>query len=275
MSSTTSPNTALTGILARKADFAPSIVFTIAFAVLLPIGIWRFVSRETRTRQLIQPTIFCLMRIATYIVRAVMANGQLSVGLVAAEMVLLGASALLVIEPLIKLSRKLLETVPYDGPVAHDERGRPLPRRDYVGIVGRLMDIGLLASVVISIYSATQTSSAFKNPDKANLIASLRQGSAIIFLVIVSIVVIALGYYHLQQKIPQRPTISSSPLASCFWLRVRIVSQLRTTAREPATSLHSGLALPELLVAAMYFSLNINTLIPEKPQQHVPMQNLA
>ena len=64
-----------------------SIVFTIMFAVLLPLAIFRLVVPSSRGAVLIRPTIFTVVRIATYIIRAVQADGNYSTGLFIAEQV--------------------------------------------------------------------------------------------------------------------------------------------------------------------------------------------
>ena len=65
-------------------DLAPSIVFTIAFALLLPVVIWRLVRPTTRSLVLIRPLIYILIRIVTFAIRADEANGDTSTGLFSA-----------------------------------------------------------------------------------------------------------------------------------------------------------------------------------------------
>ncbi|EJD38774.1 hypothetical protein AURDEDRAFT_71786 [Auricularia subglabra TFB-10046 SS5] len=182
----------------RAHDVTQSILFTILFAVVLPIGIWRYVKRTSRTGTLILPILFCPIRIATYIVRALMAQGDRSNGMIVAEMVLLTAASYFVIEPLITLSRLLLErSVPYYGPTV-DENGRALGRKDRIGWLGTILDLALLASLVLAIYSGSITSKAFKNPDTARTVLRLRRVAHFMSMVsvVVGLLIVALGYYH-------------------------------------------------------------------------------
>ncbi|KAF8597659.1 hypothetical protein BDV93DRAFT_562080 [Ceratobasidium sp. AG-I] len=64
------------GIPTKAQDLAPSIIFIIAYACLIPLAIWRLASKASRSTTLIRPAIFVLVRIATYIVRAIQATGK-------------------------------------------------------------------------------------------------------------------------------------------------------------------------------------------------------
>lgn len=70
----------------HRTDSSQSIVFIVAFALLIPVGIWRFAVKSTRTPVLIRPLIFCVLRVATYVVRAMMANGSYSIGIISAAL---------------------------------------------------------------------------------------------------------------------------------------------------------------------------------------------
>ncbi|KAG8694871.1 hypothetical protein FRC11_001903, partial [Ceratobasidium sp. 423] len=63
------------GIPIKSQDLAASIVFIILYVCLIPLAVWRLASRESRTTTMIRPAIFVLVRIATYIMRAVQSNG--------------------------------------------------------------------------------------------------------------------------------------------------------------------------------------------------------
>ncbi|GAA99795.1 hypothetical protein E5Q_06498, partial [Mixia osmundae IAM 14324] len=79
------------GIPNKTQDFAASIVFAIAFAALIPAGIARLVSKDSRTFILIRPFIFCITQDAAYGMRAALANGNSSTGVyIASEILLLG-----------------------------------------------------------------------------------------------------------------------------------------------------------------------------------------
>lgn len=65
-----------------------SIIFLALYAVLIPLGVWRMVNRETRTTILIRPLIFIVARIATWIMRVMQADQtEISTGLLTGEQV--------------------------------------------------------------------------------------------------------------------------------------------------------------------------------------------
>jgi hypothetical protein len=64
-----------------------SIVFTIAYFLLLPVAIWRQAIPASRCWTLIRPIIFIALRIGTFIIRAVQANGNYQIGFFVAEQV--------------------------------------------------------------------------------------------------------------------------------------------------------------------------------------------
>lgn len=64
-----------------------SIIFIVAFVLLIPLALWRIVRKSTRSTVLIRPCIVLVVRIATYAIRAVEANGNYAEGLFIAEQV--------------------------------------------------------------------------------------------------------------------------------------------------------------------------------------------
>ena len=64
-----------------------SIVFAAAYFVLLPIAIWRLAIPASRCLTLIRPAVFIALRIGTFIIRGIQANGNYQIGLFVAEQV--------------------------------------------------------------------------------------------------------------------------------------------------------------------------------------------
>ncbi|GAA5828399.1 hypothetical protein JCM11251_006227 [Rhodosporidiobolus azoricus] len=77
----------------------------LAFVLLLPLAIWRWSCPSTRTWTLLRPSIVFVVRIATYAIRAVEANGNYSEGLFIAEQILLLVGLLPLVEPIVVLLR--------------------------------------------------------------------------------------------------------------------------------------------------------------------------
>jgi hypothetical protein len=72
-----------TGGYPQPPDLAPSIVFAVLvsptggsadtqYGLCIPVLIWRVVNRETRTWLYLRPCTFMLLRLAMYILRAIM-----------------------------------------------------------------------------------------------------------------------------------------------------------------------------------------------------------
>ncbi|KZV90913.1 hypothetical protein EXIGLDRAFT_837486 [Exidia glandulosa HHB12029] len=266
----TGSSSSLAGIIATKPDLVPSIIFIIAFTVLAPLAAWRLISTASRSGVLIRPAIFSLIRIGTYVVRAIEANGNYSTGIVAAELVLLNAGTILLAEPLIELIKRLLEThIPYNGPVVSGRRGRKAGRQDEVGLLSRVLKVALLAMIAISIYSSTQVGDAFKDPDAAKTVVTTRKISAIILVAVLAIAVLGLLYFHIQHRFPSRALYFL--LVISVLLEVTAAYRLASAAGNAGVRNHTAFwlasSLPEWLVTAAFFSTNINTLIPSKPAQ--------
>lgn len=64
-----------------------SILFFVAYAVLAPFVVLRLARKSSRTLVLVRPAVFLSIRLATYVVRAIQANGNESEGLFVAEQV--------------------------------------------------------------------------------------------------------------------------------------------------------------------------------------------
>ncbi|KZV84199.1 hypothetical protein EXIGLDRAFT_296984 [Exidia glandulosa HHB12029] len=200
----TGSTSSLAGIIATKPDLAPSIVFIVAFALLAPLAAWRLISTASRSVVLIRPAVFVLIRIGTYIVRAIEANGNYSTGIIATELVLLSTGTILLAEPLVELIKRLLEThIPYDGPAVPDRKGR-IQRKDEVGLLSRILKIALIAIIAVSIYSSTKVGDAFKDPDAAKTVALTRKIAAIILVVVLAIAALGLLYFHMKHTLPSR-----------------------------------------------------------------------
>ncbi|EJD51314.1 hypothetical protein AURDEDRAFT_159719 [Auricularia subglabra TFB-10046 SS5] len=282
MSNSTTNNgglpSSLIGIIATKPDFAPSVIFIVAYACLLPLAIWRFVSPKTRSLLLIRPALLIVFRIATYIVRALEANGNYSVGVISTELVLLTVGAVFLIEPLISLTTKVLEAyVPYDGPMVRDRRGR-MRRQDEVGWLARLLRVALIAVIGISIYAASNTSDAFKDPDAAKTVSNLRRVTAIILVVVLGVVIVGIAYFQFLHPLPMRTVyfIFTIALLLLVGSAYRLASASHDAGANNRVAFWLAQALTEWLVTLAFFVVNINSYAPAKPPAQTPSaQELA
>jgi small-conductance mechanosensitive channel len=93
----------LGGIPLANPDHAASIVFIIAFVMPLILTIFRFVRPKTRTKALIRPIAFDLLRIITYALRYHQASGDYSTGLFITTQIMFSLGLLFMAEPLLAL----------------------------------------------------------------------------------------------------------------------------------------------------------------------------
>jgi len=150
------------GVPIQSQDLAASIVFLIAFVLLLPLAIFRLAkpearsaelscrvadSAQTRHRVLFKPVLFTCVRIASYGIRAGEAGGNYSIGLFIAEQILVLCGGLMLIEPVAQLLEKHIGAKAQRG----SEEGVP-------GLIKllRLMRMALLAAMALGIYAGTQ-----------------------------------------------------------------------------------------------------------------------
>ncbi|KAH7097400.1 hypothetical protein BKA62DRAFT_759975 [Auriculariales sp. MPI-PUGE-AT-0066] len=243
------------GVVPTHADFAPSIVFTLAYALLLPVAIWKFASRKTRCKEYIEPAIFILVQLAGWIIRIVLTQQtKMSTGLIAAESFLIGGTVVLIVNTLIAETRKLLtDWTPRAAPTEWNSHGRAV-YRDTLGRVSWLLDLALLAILIMGIYSVTQMSGAMKgHPADIKTVDRLRKGHPSCSL----------------HDLPKRPTCFNFIIG--LLLTVVSAYQVTTAYRVSGTggtaAFWCAMALPQLLTVVAIFSVNLRTLVPENPHK--------
>jgi hypothetical protein len=93
----------LGGIPLPGQDHAASIIFLVAFAILLFGTLFRYTRSATRTTALLRPIAFDLLRIVTYGLRYKQASGDYSVGLFIGTQVMFSLGLLFMGEPVLAL----------------------------------------------------------------------------------------------------------------------------------------------------------------------------
>jgi len=209
------------GIPTKSQDLAASIIFTIAFALLLIPAAWRLISSESRSLVLIRPTIFCIAQVVAYGIRAVIANGNDSTQLFEASEILLLAGFILICEPIPALLTRVigkkpkkgqLPTVPLDPRLAVHQRVLALLR---VALIVALV-MGIVAATSISTNESASTEQNIKTYRIVNaalvIVAlvgcalvsisiishGLLEHTAIIFLLVQSVLIIITAAYKLE-----------------------------------------------------------------------------
>jgi len=183
---------ALSGGLPTKPDETPSIVFTIAYVVLLLPALWRTYTYRHPGSLLftfVRLCLFIIIRILTFGLRAEEAstaslpdNPVPNTDVFIAEQVLLGIGFIVVIDLIVELLKSHIwrTDVPQQSetPFAQQGSSKVLQR------IVRIMHFALLGAIGIGIVAGTMYSSAMTDPSKASTVKTLRIASAVISLVV-------------------------------------------------------------------------------------------
>ncbi|GAA5909903.1 hypothetical protein JCM6882_002046 [Rhodosporidiobolus microsporus] len=254
--------TLIGGIPTRSQDLAASIIFTIAFAALLPLAIYRLIRPETRTTILYRPLAVVLLRIATYVIRAVQAGGDYAEGLFIAEQILLLSATSLLVEPLVSLLHYHIKRDWIPSPPSTDcseqKKVTWLERGLY------LQQLALWASFILGIVAGSQAGDAATDPDKAALLRRYRYASISLTLLILVLSGLIAAYVHWRDSLPLRGTAF---LLGCNAILVistlyRLIVSLPSSSPSPTSSSSKAIfyilhSLPELLVTVLYFLANL------------------
>ncbi|KAG9103894.1 hypothetical protein FRC06_007141 [Ceratobasidium sp. 370] len=245
------------GIPTKSQDLAASIIFIIAYACLIPLAVFRLAKKESRSTTLIRPAIFILVRLATYVMRAVQANGNYGQTLFIVEQVFLLAGFPIICEAILSL----LEY--------HITRTHTSPKQGQVTQrVVRVLRLALVAALVIGIVAGTQYSSDLSDPSKLNNLRTLRNVNAGLCLGIVLGVIVVVVVAHVHKNLPVQPTIMLVFMAGCLVIAGAYrLAMIHTTSPPLAVStkvkFYVLLSLMEWLVTTTLFVVNARTLFAE------------
>lgn len=150
----------ISGGLPTSVDFGPSILFTILYFVLLPVGIWRMIQYRKPSGLLwswFRLTMFVSIRIATFILRAVEAHQTIqhggdpapSLGIFVGEQILLGTGFIILIGILADLIKYHLTRTDM-GPPILDKRAQQKSRFS-LSFGFLMMQIALLVAVYVPL----------------------------------------------------------------------------------------------------------------------------
>ncbi|QRW03382.1 proteophosphoglycan protein [Ceratobasidium sp. AG-Ba] len=216
------------GIPIKSQDLAPSIIFIVAYAILIPLAVFRIVRKESRSTTLIRPAIFIVVRIATYILRALQANGKASIS-----------------------SRRVpdhLRGYTIAARIPHHPDTHQLQARSDNPTVTRLLRIALLVALIIGIVAGTQYSSALSDPSKLDTLRTLRNVNAGLCLAIVIGVIVVVLVAQVHKICLFNPQYYLSSWLAVLWLLAKF---------------YILLTLMEWLVTATLFAFNVRMLFAE------------
>ncbi|GAA5852679.1 hypothetical protein JCM8547_002587 [Rhodosporidiobolus lusitaniae] len=256
------------GIPTESQDLAASIVFAVAFLLLLPLAILRFAQPATRTWVLLRPTIVATLRIATYIIRAVEAKGNYSEGLFIAEQVLLLSGLIPLVDPIVSLLRAHVKRNWIPEPPAR--AGEEQKKRTMLDRALRVLKLAVLVAIILGIVSGVKAGNAINDPDQASQLKTYRYATIGLTLFIIGVSALVCCAVHVRDGLPLRGTLFI--LLACGILLIPNLYKLVTALHHP--SMLSGgtkaafyllSAWPEHLCILLYLWPNLNEMfdLPE------------
>ncbi|GAA5873646.1 hypothetical protein JCM3774_005004 [Rhodotorula dairenensis] len=253
----------LLGGLPQKApDLAVSIVFIVAYLLLSPLAVWRLARRRTRLAVLIRPSVVLVVRVVTFVLRALEADGKAtSTGVFTAEQVLLYLGLIPLCEPLLSLSRYHIRR--FWTPSPRD--GEQKPTKSPVDRLLKLLELALLAALVLGITVGSKTSDALNNPSEMSSLTSMRYALYGLTLLVVIGGPLLATYVTAQERLPQRPLLLLYACAAC--LTIATIYKLVITLHPVSPLSHGAKAtfylfnsLPEFLCTTLYFAFDLDAL---------------
>ncbi|BGO97026.1 Proteophosphoglycan ppg4 [Rhodotorula toruloides ATCC 204091] len=245
------------GVPLKNPDLAASIVFIVVWALLILLPVWRFAVRRTRVAVLVRPAVVIGIRIATFVIRALEANGNYATGLFIAEQILLLIGLIPLCEPLISLLRfhvrRYWTPSPSDGP---KERKTTLNR------LLTVLRLALVAAIVLGCVSGAQTNAAMIDPSKVDSLKHYRYAilGITLFISILSPVIALI--VSAQNGLPMGPVFFLIGCAAC--LIIPSVYKLIITLHPVSLVSHGAKAgfyvfscVPEVVLVVLYFAFDL------------------
>ncbi|KAL7419809.1 hypothetical protein Q5752_005725 [Cryptotrichosporon argae] len=226
-----------------NADLVPSIIFSILYLLALPVLFFRLVRPQDRTRVLIRPAIFVPVRIATFILRAVMSKNTYGEGELVAELVLVSVGFLFLISPVITMWSHHVASC--------------APKAEQPGWVRRLdliLQLVLVATIALSIAGASLISSASSGGTSTSTVQALRKASYILSLVVVVLTLGAILVTHRRFHLDARGTLALLVLALLL-LVVAVYRVVQIYATDPSAPVRSTAAFWVLQVTFEFLAL--------------------
>ncbi|WRT65580.1 uncharacterized protein IL334_002525 [Kwoniella shivajii] len=221
-------NINFTGGFPGRRDFAPSIVFLIAYAITIPILLLRITRKSDRTVILLRPTLFVAARVGSLILRIIMSRHSYGISSLIAELVLISVGYIFLIDPFIQSWARHVE-----GNVPRSERPswvKPL-RWTLWGL--------LLVSIIITVIAGAVTSDAFKSKAWLNSVKGLRQTGYYLTLIVIVFLAIVTIFTHFHFRLPIFKTLYILTPTCCLMIVAiyRIVQTHTTSPNAPVRSL--------------------------------------
>lgn len=213
---------------------------------------YRWFRRESRTLLLIRPTLFVSTRLATWIMRGIMAKTSYGQNELIGELVLVSIGFLFLISPIIELwKRHVLSEV------SMADRPR------WVATLTKICQLVLLAAVITAVVGASMMS----YDTSTTTINALRRVSYILSMVVVVITLLGVVYTHFHFTLNTRGTAFLVWVcAVCTICSVYRIVQIFSTNPDSAVRSHAAFyvlqAAMEVLAVVPLLAINMNAMFP-------------
>ncbi|KAM0754475.1 hypothetical protein T439DRAFT_376952 [Meredithblackwellia eburnea MCA 4105] len=242
----------LGGIPIKHQDFAASIVFIVPYCLLLlPIG-YRMAASSSRSFTLFRPSLFVLIRIATFLIRIIQSEGNYDIGLFVGEQILLLTGFVLLCEPLVTITAGHISR--YTDPKS--------PRARWTKLIALVLELTLYGAIGLGAAAGSQFGNLDK-PSAVNLVKACRLANATISLVVVNIVQISIGFFHFRDNLPGGPSLHILliswllAISSVYRIVLYSITNLDPLGSVSKITFYVLFALPELLASAMLVTPNL------------------
>ncbi|KAH8927653.1 hypothetical protein BT69DRAFT_1258124 [Atractiella rhizophila] len=286
MSSNSTLPSLLGGYPTKNPDTAASVVFAIAFGILFPFALYRFINHASRSKYLLLVIAFIIIRIGSFVVRIIIAehNGEESTGVIVAEQVLLSIGYL----PLIKIFLDLFFRYALVSMVQASHTSKPqtmeLPSWSNGGtqLVGGMSGVAssnkdflrraagwiatqaIQASIICAIVAATK----YSEPNERSTVKTLRFVSSLCaFLVLATVlflILILLAFMSSNKSYGSRRSTIVVLIGSALLVVIpsyKLATQNNTDlfSRKIKAELYLLQILPELLTTTLLLLCNLKT----------------
>ncbi|WWC87750.1 uncharacterized protein L201_002642 [Kwoniella dendrophila CBS 6074] len=185
-----------TGGFPDSKDFAPSLVFLIAYTITLPVLCMRLIRKSSRSLMLLRPCIFVSIRFSALILRIIMSKRDYGLNEIIAELVLISIGYIFLIDPFIQCWKRNVEgNVPVSS------------RPHWLKPLRLALSVLLIACVIVTIAAGAVTSDAFKSSSWLNVVQGLRETSYILTLLILVFLASITILTHFYFKLPASRTL--------------------------------------------------------------------
>ncbi|KAG7531310.1 hypothetical protein FFLO_04431 [Filobasidium floriforme] len=254
------------GGLPTSRDLVPSIIFTVALGLTLPMLIYRLSSRKHRSRILGNAVMFFILRTAAMIMRAYMSRHEFSESTLIAELVLTSISYLFLINSLVDLWEKH-ETQKHDEQIEGqfglvNEKTVHLQKKNrWVHYAAWFLRGALIASLASAIAAGAILARQFDDGQKATTIRNLVKASYILSLATTAVSIIGVLVTHFTNHRSKRNTgfllLYSIPLLIVGIYRVvEVFTGYRATTRQ-LVAFWVAMVLFELIALCILLSISI------------------